>query len=467
MGNLCGKTNTDEGSVEVDVMSPEARVFAPDQAMGGCQIDPATTAVLCIEFQNEFTTDGGKLYPAVKDVMAQTDMLKKAADVCKTARDKGAKVIHAPIMFKEDGSDNPNKNLGILAGCAKDKLFTEGTWNSEFCDAMKPVDGDLIVQGKKGLDAFPGTDLEALLVKNGIQTLALCGFLTNCCVESTMRSAFERGFNTVTLTDCCATTSAEGHKGATEGTFGMFSTPKTAEAFAADLKSASAGTASKGSMAMTANNRYFTSAQAKGGTKIDPKTTAVVCIEFQNEFTTEGGKLYPAVKECIQSTDCVTKAAGICKLAREKGAKVIMAPIMFKADNSDNPNKSLGILAGCANDSLFTENTWNSEFCEAMKPQAGDLVVKGKKGLDAFPGTDLEELLVKNNIETVALCGFLTNCCVESTMRTAFEKGFNTVTLTDCCATTSMEGQTGATEGTYGMFSKPLTAEAFGAELSK
>lgn len=102
-----------------------------------------------------------------------------------------------------------------------------------------------------------------------------------------------------------------------------------------------------------------------------------------------------------------------------------------------------------------------------MKPQEGDLVVKGKKGLDAFPGTDLESLLVANGIETVALCGFLTNCCVESTMRTAFEKGFNTVTLVDCCATTTADGQKGATEGTYGMFSKPMTAEALAAELSK
>ena len=37
--------------------------------------------------------------------------------------------------------------------------------------------------------------------------------------------------NTITLTDCCATTSAEGHKGATEGTFGMFSSPMTGEEF--------------------------------------------------------------------------------------------------------------------------------------------------------------------------------------------------------------------------------------------
>ena len=43
----------------------------------------------------------------------------------------------------------------------------------------------------------------------------------------------------------------------------------------------------------------------------------------------------------------------------------------------------------------------------------------------------------------------------------ADEKGFNVITLTDCTATTSADGQRGATEGTYGMFSQPMTAAEF------
>ena len=39
------------------------------------------------------------------------------------------------------------------------------------------------------------------------------------------------------------------------------------------------------------------------------------------------------------------------------------------------------------------------------------------------------------------------------------------VTLTDCCATTSAEGQAGATGGTFGMFSDPMTADDFVAKL--
>jgi len=63
----------------------------------------------------------------------------------------------------------------------------------------------------------------------------LSGFLTNCCVESTMRTAYEKGFNTITLTDCCATTTADGQKASTTGTFGMFSTPMTKDEFVKSL----------------------------------------------------------------------------------------------------------------------------------------------------------------------------------------------------------------------------------------
>ena len=226
---------------DVDVAAPTAfSIFAPAAAKGGCDIVPKKTAMVCIEFQNEFTSDGGKLHPAVKSVMEKTDMLNKTVDTAAAVRKAGGIVLHVPIMFKSDACDNPNAGLGILAGCAKDSLFTESTWNSEFCKEMKPLEGDLVVVGKKGLDAFPNTNLEALLVANGIETVALCGFLTNCCVESTMRTACEKGFNVVTLTDCCATTSEEGHAAATTGTFGMFSAPMTAADFAAKMPSTQA-----------------------------------------------------------------------------------------------------------------------------------------------------------------------------------------------------------------------------------
>lgn len=218
-------------------MAFSSRAYLPGK--GGVEVNPRKTAVVFIEFQNEFCSEGGKLHDAVKDNMMTTGMLDKAASLAKYVRALGVSVFHAPISFAADQSDNPNRNLGILAGCYNDNLFTEGTWNSAICDAMNPEDSDVVVRGKKGLSAFPGTDFEEQLMTKGIETVALAGFMANCCVESTMREAYDKGFNVITLTDCVATTSGEGYKAATEGTYAFFSQPMTAEEFKAKVISAS------------------------------------------------------------------------------------------------------------------------------------------------------------------------------------------------------------------------------------
>lgn len=422
------------------------------------------TALVMIEFQREFTDSGGKLHEAVKDSMASTNMLANAVKACEDARAKGCKIIHVPITLAKDLSDNPNKGIGILKGCADGALFQTGTWGAEFCDSMVPKQCDLVVQGKRGLDAFPGSDLEQLLVLNGIETVAIGGFLTDCCVDSTMRTACEMGFNVVTLTDCCAATSVEAHQAAVDTAFGMFSTPMKATDF---VNSVSVGDMSppekkqKRQQSSNCNARTFSCSKAKGGCSMAAAKTALLMIEFQREFADEGGKLHDAVKDVMGSTGMLDNSAKLCQDARRKGCKVIHVPISLAQDGSDNPNKGLGILKGCADGQLFLAGSWNVEFTNKMTPQAGDLVVSGKKGLDAFPGTDLESLLVTHGIETVAIGGFLTNCCVESTMRTACEKGFNVVTLTDCCASTSLAGHKAAAEGTFGMFSVPMASGAF------
>ena len=84
------------------------RTFAAP-GKGGLGIAPDKTAVLFIEMQNEFTTEGGKLHGSVRDVMSATGMLENASRLAKQLRACGVRVFHAPISFAADGSDNPNK----------------------------------------------------------------------------------------------------------------------------------------------------------------------------------------------------------------------------------------------------------------------------------------------------------------------------------------------------------------------
>lgn len=198
-------------------------------------IDPAKTAVLLIEYQNEFATEGGVLHGAVAEVMAKTDMLANTARVVEAARAKGATIMHAPITFVAGYNEIGAHPYGILKGVVDGNAFIKGSWGAQIIDALAPAEGDIVIEGKRGLDTFASTNLDFILRNKGVETLALGGFLTNCCVESTMRTAYEHGFNVITLTDCVAATSVEEHDNAIKYDYPMFSKPMPSSDFLGQL----------------------------------------------------------------------------------------------------------------------------------------------------------------------------------------------------------------------------------------
>ena len=209
-------------------------------------MNPASTALVLIEFQNDFTSEGGTLHGAVAGVMASTGMLDKAVTVAQATRDAGATVIHSPITYQPGYYEITQHPYGILAGVVDSKSFVKGTWGAEIVDCMAPKAGDIVLEGKRGLDAFASTNLDFILRSKGIQTMVLAGFLTNCCVESTMRSAYERGYEVITLTDVVAATSQEEHDNACKFDYPMFSKPMTADEYLKALAGAKVGDSSRG-----------------------------------------------------------------------------------------------------------------------------------------------------------------------------------------------------------------------------
>jgi ureidoacrylate peracid hydrolase len=198
-------------------------------------IDPATTAVVLIEYQNDFTSEGGALHGAVEEVMTKTDMLANTKRVVEAARKAGATVMHAPISFVEGYSEISSQPYGILKDVVDGHAFVKGTWGAAIVDELAPQEGDIVIEGKRGLDTFASTNLDFILRNKGITTIALGGFLTNCCVESTMRTGYENGYRVITLNDCLAATSTEQHDNAISYDFPMFSLPMTSTDFVNEL----------------------------------------------------------------------------------------------------------------------------------------------------------------------------------------------------------------------------------------
>lgn len=200
-------------------------------------LDPRTTALVLIEYQNDFTSDGGALHGAVADVMGSTGMLDNTVRLVAAARAAGATIMHAPITFAAGYHEISAHPYGILKGVVDGHAFVKDSWGAAIVDVLAPQPGDIVVEGKRGLDTFASTNLDFILRSKGIRTIVLGGFLTNCCVESTMRSGYENGYRVLTLADCVAATSQAEHDNALAYDFPMFSLPVSADAVIAALSS--------------------------------------------------------------------------------------------------------------------------------------------------------------------------------------------------------------------------------------
>ncbi|WP_029605412.1 isochorismatase family cysteine hydrolase [Kozakia baliensis] len=194
------------------------------------------TALVLIEYQNDFASPGGSLHDAVKGEIARTDMLAHTETLVKRARAAGVKIIWVPIEFAPGYPELSDKPYGVLGNVVATKSFIKGQWGAEIIDTLKPAPKDLIVSGKRGLCAFASTNLGFMLRQHNIRRIALGGFLTNCCVESTMRTAYEHGYDVVTLTDCTATFDQAQQDAAVNFTYPMFSRPMKHDAFLAEIE---------------------------------------------------------------------------------------------------------------------------------------------------------------------------------------------------------------------------------------
>lgn len=194
------------------------------------------------------------------------------------------------------------------------------------------------------------------------------------------------------------------------------------------------------------------------------RETAVVLIEFQNEFCKEGGKLNPGVSSEIARQGTIENAVKLSRGARDKGATVIHAPFVFNPAYYEE-HQMVGIVKAVADADAFKENTWGAEIIDELKPAAGDKVVGGKCTLCGFNNTDLAELLKNAGVKNVVTAGFLTNFCVESTSRTAYDKGYAVTIIKDATAATSPEEQQHAEAKIFPAIGRVMTADEFLAQL--
>lgn len=178
------------------------------------RIPASKTAIVLIEPQNDFLTPGGTMYQYIADQLRERKVIPNLQQLLERARGQ-VMIFYVPFHPFEKGFPELKPGGPGRTGLRGIEIEMKAEWGTgawlkgtpgpEIVDALKPQKGDIIVEGKKTLDAFHSTALDYLLRSNGIEYVAFTGFHTNWCVESSARSAYDKGYRVIVIADCTAT----------------------------------------------------------------------------------------------------------------------------------------------------------------------------------------------------------------------------------------------------------------------
>jgi len=164
-------------------------------------LEPARTALVVIDVQHDFVAPDGALGRAGVDMQPLQQPLALIQRLIEAAH--GAAVTVAMVrVVTEQATDSRSLRLfyerrGLPPEALE--LCRAGTAGADYY-RIEPAEGDIEI-GKLLYSSFHGTDFEQRLRERGIDTLVVCGFSTECCVDSTVRDAFHRDFNVFVVAD--------------------------------------------------------------------------------------------------------------------------------------------------------------------------------------------------------------------------------------------------------------------------
>jgi ureidoacrylate peracid hydrolase len=176
-------------------------------------IDPATTALLLVDLQNDFLHREGAYGRAGQKSDAIAALPPRLAPLAQAVRAAGGWIVstHFTLVPGKGGEPFILDHLKKLRPFLAKGDFLPGGWGHQLVDALQPAD---ITIEKVAYSAFYMSRMEFALRRAGIETLIFGGIVTNGGVASTVRDAHVRDFHTIVLSDGCAAFRRQVHESA-------------------------------------------------------------------------------------------------------------------------------------------------------------------------------------------------------------------------------------------------------------
>jgi nicotinamidase-related amidase len=179
--------------------------------------------------------------------------------------------------------------------------------------------------------------------------------------------------------------------------------------------------------------------------KIDPKRTAILIIDPQNDVLSEGGAMWNVVAKGVKETKVVEHLVDLKKTAKEVDIPVFYSPHYY-TDEEYHKWKHINPVDKTMFDlQMFHKGTWGADFHPQIQPDENTIVLAPHKTMSNFWTGDTNIQFRQRNIQTIVLAGMFANLCVESHLRDAIEHGFDVIVVKD--ATTGPGAE--ATQAAY------------------
>jgi gluconolactonase len=196
--------------------------------------------------------------------------------------------------------------------------------------------------------------------------------------------------------------------------------------------------------------------------RIDPKASALVIQDLQNDVIVEGGAFADSGAPAhATAQNVVANVRGLADACRKAGVPVIH--VWYVVDPGAAGLKlNAPLFEGVESANALVRGTWGAAPAEGLEQQDGDFVVE-KMRMNAFYDTRLDILLRGLGVETLIITGAWTNMSIEHTARHAPDAGYRAVVASDGTSTLNDDWQRAALD--YAM--QNVAAVATCAEIAE
>ncbi|AIC16895.1 cysteine hydrolase family protein [Nitrososphaera viennensis] len=171
----------------------------------GHKVNPA---LVVIDVQNGFVSKGGSYDLLGMETAHYQQVVPKIARLISLCRDAGVPVFYTQAVREKSGIDLLTRSHKILPKAREERIrkrpiCVRDTWDAGIVDEIKPAPEDHVVVKRRD-SAFHDTEIGVWLKSLDVDTLLFCGIDTSICVETSLRDAFNNGYDVVLVSDATA-----------------------------------------------------------------------------------------------------------------------------------------------------------------------------------------------------------------------------------------------------------------------